>query len=136
MKKVQSWMLQRDRFLSSSSTSAYCQARSRLPLITLRNIFTHTVSVLGNRATSNIHFYVREVKVVDGTGLSMPDTPKNQEKYPQNGMMKEGCDFPQIKMVAIFHYSMAHYSGGLKAINAMVRILYFKNYGTYLNLET
>jgi len=32
----------------------------------------------------------------------MPDTPKNQKKYPQNGMMKEGCGFPQIKMVAIF----------------------------------
>jgi len=102
VKKVQSWMLQRNRLLPSSSTSAYCQARSRLPLSTLRNIFSHTASILDKSSTSNSHFHGREVKVVDGTGLSMPDTPKNQKKYPQNGMMKKGCGFPQIKMVAIF----------------------------------
>jgi len=62
--------------LPSSSTSAYCQARSRLPLITLRNIFKHTVSVLDKSSISNINFHNRGVKVVDGTGLSMPDTPK------------------------------------------------------------
>ena len=102
VKKVQSWMLQRSRSLPSSSTSAYCQARSRLPLGTLRNVFTHTVSVLDKSSAFNDNFHNRKVKVVDGTGLSMPDTPKNQKKYPQNGMMKEGCGFPQIKMVAIF----------------------------------
>ena len=95
-------MLQRNRPLPSSSTSGYCQARSRLPLSTLRNIFTHTVSVLDKKSVSPVLFHNRQVKVVDGTGLSMPDTPENQEKYPQNGMMKKGCGFPQVKMVAIF----------------------------------
>src|ERR1051326_6817140 len=34
------------------------------------------------------------VKVIDGTGISMPDTRKNQRAYPQSGEQKPGCGFP------------------------------------------
>ena len=39
---------------------------------------------------------------MDGTGLSMPDTKKNQKAYPQNGAMKKGCGFPQLNLTALF----------------------------------
>jgi hypothetical protein len=47
-------------------------------------------------------WFGRHVKVVDGTALSMPDTPANQALYPQPSGQKEGCGFPVMKWVAIF----------------------------------
>ncbi len=44
----------------------------------------------------------RPVKVVDGTGLSMPDTASNQAAYPQPLSQKSGCGFPLMKVVGIF----------------------------------
>jgi hypothetical protein len=42
------------------------------------------------------------VKVIDGTGVSMPDTPKNQRAYPQSAEQKPGCGFPWMKLVGVF----------------------------------
>jgi len=44
----------------------------------------------------------RCVKVVDGTGLSMPDTASNQAAYPQSVSQKPGCGFPLMKRVGLF----------------------------------
>jgi hypothetical protein len=44
----------------------------------------------------------RRVKVVDGTGLSMPDTPANQQAYPQSRAQKPGCGFPLMRLVVVF----------------------------------
>src|SRR5208282_1771574 len=44
----------------------------------------------------------RRVKIVDGTGLSMPDTAANQLEWPQNSGQKPGCGFPQLKVVGLF----------------------------------
>lgn len=42
------------------------------------------------------------VKVIDGTGVSLPDTQKNQRAYPQPGGQKPGCGFPLMKIVGVF----------------------------------
>jgi len=39
------------------------------------------------------------VKLVDGTGISMPDTPENQERYPQPIGQAEGVGFPLARVV-------------------------------------
>ena len=84
---------------SSSGASAYCQARQRLPA----DILPRLRCALAARADR-----VRElwrglcVKVIDGTGVSLPDTRKNQRAYPQPGGQKPGCGFPLLKMVGVF----------------------------------
>jgi hypothetical protein len=40
--------------------------------------------------------------VVDGTGLSMPDTAANQKAWPQPNTQKPGCGFPVVKLAACF----------------------------------
>ena len=40
--------------------------------------------------------------VVDGTGVSMPDTVRNQEVWPQQKHQKPGCGFPQAAICACF----------------------------------
>jgi hypothetical protein len=42
-----------------------------------------------------------EVKIIDGTGLSMPDTPANQAVYPQESQQKPGCGFPLLRLVSL-----------------------------------
>ena len=43
----------------------------------------------------------RTVKLVDGTGLSMPDTPDNQAVYPQPNTQAPGVGFPLARLVMV-----------------------------------
>jgi hypothetical protein len=40
--------------------------------------------------------------LVDGTGVSMPDTPELQDHFGQPGQQRQGCSFPQAHLVAMF----------------------------------
>jgi len=84
--------------LPSSSSSAYCQARSNMDFESLDKIFNHTSSLTNKTEKWNSH----RVVAVDGTGLSMPDTPANQELYPQQKTQKVGCGFPSARALAYF----------------------------------
>src|SRR5262249_36640377 len=44
----------------------------------------------------------RVVKVADGTCVSMPDTPANQQEYPQHPRQKPGAGFPLLRLVVLF----------------------------------
>ena len=44
----------------------------------------------------------RNVKVIDGSTVSMPDTVENQKAYPQPSSQKPGCGFPIAKIGVIF----------------------------------
>jgi len=84
----------------SQSTSAYCQARKKLPLNLLKDVFYYTSQ--SKSPTDSDFLQGRRVVVVDGTGVSMPDTSKNQEHYPQPKSQKLGCGFPQARICACF----------------------------------
>jgi len=86
----------------SCSTSAYCQARKKLDETWLENIFKHLSQYLSHAACST-RLQGRRVIVVDGTGLSMPDTVKNQDEWPQQKNQKPGCGFPQAALCACFN---------------------------------
>jgi len=86
----------------SPSDSAYCQARLRIPLELLLKIMNHLVQLLDKRILRHQLWHGRKVRIVDGTGISMPDTPKNQEQWPQGKSQKPGCGFPSLKLVGLF----------------------------------
>lgn len=56
----------------------------------------------------------RRVKIVDGTGLSMPDTKANQKIYPQSQRQKPGCGFPVMKLVVTFSLATGAILGFVK----------------------
>jgi hypothetical protein len=87
--------------LPSSSTAAYCQARSKLDLPGLETILQHTANRLLTLPDSE-RMNGRRVVVVDGTGVSMPDTIANQLMWPQQRHQKVGCGFPQAAICACF----------------------------------
>ena len=91
-------------------TGAYCQARLRLPLDILQRI-RHAVAARADKLLPELQqlWHGLRPKVIDGTTVTLPDTPKNQREYPQSRSQKPGCGFPLMKIVGIFSLS----SGGL-----------------------
>jgi len=102
LRKVQGWYTARRLPRPASDTGAYCRARSRLSVGTLQSVRRHTADELQRRVSHDQLWCGRHVKVIDGTGVSMPDTPKNQRAFPQSSTQKKGCGFPTAKLVGCF----------------------------------
>jgi len=101
VKKLQSYASLKGIKVPSSSTASYCTARKKLDEQALTDIFQYT-SMQGDKATKTGLLHNRRVVVVDGTGLSMPDTCENQEVWPQSATQKPGCGFPSGRVCACF----------------------------------
>lgn len=80
-------------------TSAYCQARLRLPWDVLPRL---RCAAAAHAPKAGPLWHDLRVKVIDGTSASAPDTAKNQRAYPQPGGQKPGCGFPLLKIVGVF----------------------------------
>ncbi|MGH8531097.1 MAG: IS4 family transposase [Nevskiales bacterium] len=102
VRKVQAWWAERGQPHLCADTSAYCQARARLPLATLEAIHDDLVTQLQRSVSTEQHWRGRTVKIVDGTNVSMPDTAANQAAYPQQASQQPGCGFPMMKVVGVF----------------------------------
>lgn len=85
----------------SVSTGAYCHARARLPLEMVSGLARQSARLLSERAHRSWHWHGRRVKLADGTGISMPDTPANQARYPQPSSQAKGVGFPLARLVGI-----------------------------------
>jgi IS5 family transposase len=102
VRKVQAWYAPQGGARPDSRTGAYCQARTRLPLAQLKATHEHLAQKLTAQNGPAELWLGRRVKVIDGTGLSMPDTAANQKAWPQPNTQKPGCGFPVVKLVACF----------------------------------
>jgi hypothetical protein len=91
----------------SSSTSAYCQARQRLPVGLIKDLTLLTSSELEMQTPDRWRWKGRSVKLIDGSTLSMPDTEANQKEWPQHGQQDEGVGFPIMRIVAIMSLATA-----------------------------
>lgn len=86
-----------------SASSAYVTARRQLPVERLTAALLHTAAVADRRVAGSQRLLAgRPIKVVDATSAQLPDTPDNQQRYPQPKPQKPGCGFPVIKLLALF----------------------------------
>jgi hypothetical protein len=85
---------------ASPGTAAYCRARDALAAEGLQSAVEHTAEALSSRVSDEHLWRGRQVQVVDGTGIALPDTEANQEDYPQPSEQKPGCGFPVLRLVA------------------------------------
>jgi len=85
----------------SPNTASYCNARSRIP--------TSVLSALARRAAEELQMSVanrwkwngRSVFILDGSSVSMPDTPENQAIYPQPPQQAAGLGFPLARIAVL-----------------------------------
>ena len=100
--KVIAYLIEEGVEIPSTDTSAYCQARARLPEKLLEQLFGQTAQNLEEKVTIEHLWCGRHVKVIDGSTVSMPDTVENQSAYPQPSNQKPGCGFPIAKIGVLF----------------------------------
>ena len=81
--RVIAWLTAENAPIASCDTSAYCQARKRLPEKLLQQLFGTAGRNLEEKVTSQHLWCGRHVKVIDSTTVSMPDTCLNQVAFPQ-----------------------------------------------------
>jgi Transposase DDE domain len=153
LKRIAAWMGRRGQEIDDEDTSPYCEARRRLP----ESVPFRLMRSLGHRrhreAPAEWLWCGRRVKVVDGTTVSMPDTPANQREYPQSPSQRPGLGFPIARSVVVFclatgcalEAALGKYQGKQTGENALFRrtweglsagdvVLGDRYYGSYFDL--
>jgi hypothetical protein len=87
----------------SFTGSAYCQARSRLPLAVFRELLRRVADRIRPEVDDSGKWHGHRVFVADGSSFSMPDVPELQEHFGQPGIQRPGCGFPVAHLLALFH---------------------------------
>ena len=100
VRRVQAWTMASRQPVPDENTSAYCQARSRCSVDTLSAAHEELGGWFEKHRGEL--WCGRSVKVIDGTGLSMPDTAENRQKWPYAPNQKRGCGFPTARLVGMF----------------------------------
>lgn len=88
--------------LPSPDASAYCQARMRLPGSVITGMAQRVADKMKDLVNPETGWLGHRVWVVDGSSVSMPDTPELQEAFPQPQAQKPGCGFPVAQLVGLF----------------------------------
>ena len=112
----------------SEDTSPYCRARMRLPEKLIMRLLRETGWKLHNQSKEGWKWKGRFVKLVDGTTVSMPDTPKNQDAFPRVPGQKRvgfsdcqaGCDNFSFLWIGI-RFALGPYQGKETGEHALLR---------------
>lgn len=89
----------------SVSTGGYCRARTRLSENMVSKLTKAVASYNEQQVKSSWLWKGKRVYLVDGTTLTMPDTPANQDVFPQTKALCKGLGFPICRIVGIVSLS-------------------------------
>lgn len=117
--------------LCSTKTGGYCKARQRLPLDMVSGMVTTTGHLIAKKVPDRWRWLGRRVRLVDGTTVTLPDTPANQATYPQQSGQKPGLGFPICRIVgitclssgALLNAAMGNFKGKGSGEQALLRTL-------------
>jgi hypothetical protein len=89
------------------TASAYCQARSRLPLAAYQALLTRVCDAALPATRQAEHLWLGRHRVfhVDGSSFSMPDTPELRQAFGVPSGTAEGCAFPVAHLLVLFSAS-------------------------------
>ncbi len=85
------------------SASAYCQARTKLPLDLFGLLLTRLCASVQPHVSDEGRWHGHRTFFVDGSGCSMPDTPALQKTFGQPTEQRPGCGFPVARLLGLFH---------------------------------
>ena len=91
----------------STDTGEYCNARKKLDEKALHDLVVEAAGKIERAAPEDWLWCGRHAKLVDGFTATMPDTPENQEEYPQQKSQKPGIGFPIIRTCVIVSLATA-----------------------------
>jgi putative transposase len=126
------WRLSQGFSPCAADTGAYCTARSNLPEEALRTLMHDTGQQVERESPRAWLWHGRKTRIVDGSTITIPDTPENQAAYPQQKTQKPGCGFPIARIPVIFSLAfgtvlkapMGQYHGKQTGENSLFRSLH------------
>lgn len=94
------------RLLSEQSpicpnTGSYTKAKKRLPEHTIYELVKSVAHSSLKKVPSQWNVYGRDVKVFDGTTITLQDTKANNEQYPKHSNKNQAIGCPQIRLLAV-----------------------------------
>ncbi len=92
--RLLAWRVSQGLSPCSPDTGAYCTARDALPEEACRELVRRTGRAVEEQTPPEWLWRGRRVRVVDGSTITMPDTPENQAEYPQAKSQAPGCGLP------------------------------------------
>jgi hypothetical protein len=95
----------------SAQDGAYCRAKARLPLGEFSKALAATAQAADRLAPALAPLRGRPLKAVDGSALTLADTPKNRKAYPPL-QCSDKPSFPMMRIVVLFSIL----SGALSAV--------------------
>ena len=129
---ISSFCLQQGKQPPTADTGDYCRARAKLSEPALRELNREVADELENAADESWLWKGHHAKLVDGFTFTMPDTPRNQNAYPQHSAQKPGIGFPIARAVAVISLatacvmdvSLGPYAGKRTGEPALLRALF------------
>jgi hypothetical protein len=91
----------------SGNTGDYCRARAKLSLPALRRLVRESSHQLEEEAPDSWLWKGHHAKLVDGFTFTMPDTPENQQVFPQLRVQRPGVGFPIARACAVLSLATA-----------------------------
>jgi hypothetical protein len=85
----------------STDTGGYCKARARLPQTMISTLAREAGGIITKGAASWWGWRGRQVRLVDGATVTLPDTEENQAAFAQSSSQKAGLGFPICRLVAL-----------------------------------
>lgn len=85
----------------SGQDGACCRAKARLPVCEWKRAWVATAQTAQRKAPVPTLLQGRVVKVVDGSALTLPDTPQHRVAYPPFQCPDKPC-FPMMRVVVLF----------------------------------
>jgi DDE family transposase len=85
----------------SADNSSYCQARQRLPEALVERLVRDTGAEVHRQAPASWQKHGRPVKIVDGSTVSMPDTPANEAAFGKPRNQRGVCGFPLARFLVV-----------------------------------
>ena len=85
----------------SEEDGAYCRAKARLPLAEFPKALAATAQAADRLAPPMTLLRGRALKAVDGSALTLSDTPKNRKTYPPL-QCADRPSFPMMRIVVLF----------------------------------
>jgi hypothetical protein len=129
VRKLQASVAVKLKAAPSSSTAAYCKARKKLELSTLESIHLHLSDQLKANANADC-LNGRRIIVVDGTGVSMPDTVNGHNQ----GARSQAVVFHRQPFVLASTCKMEHCSAMKQVTKKVMSCPCFVSNGTPLKM--
>lgn len=107
--QVQALRCKNQREMIPAETSAYCMARSKLPLGRLEQIRRALSERLSDQVDKDwaglaaAGWGGREVLIIDGSSVQVEDTPANVAAYGYPAGVRPSCGFPTAGLAALFN---------------------------------